>query len=50
MVYAVASIAFLSFIVWAHHMFSTSMSAGRQLFFMYTTMFIAIHTGVKVFN
>jgi cytochrome c oxidase subunit 1 len=50
MVYATASIAILSFVVWAHHMFTTGIPAAGTLFFMYATMLIAVPTGVKVFN
>jgi cytochrome c oxidase subunit 1 len=50
MVYATASIAILSFLVWAHHMFTTGMPVTGQLFFMYATMLISVPTSVKIFN
>jgi cytochrome c oxidase subunit I len=50
MVYAICAIGVLSFIVWAHHMFTTGMPVTGQLFFMYTTMLIAVPTAVKIFN
>lgn len=50
MVFAIASIAFLSFLVWAHHMFIDGLPLGGEIFFMFATMLIAIPTGVKIFN
>jgi cytochrome c oxidase subunit 1 len=50
MVYALVAIAFLSLIVWAHHMYTVGMPLAGNLFFMYATILIAVPTGVKIFN
>src|SRR5260221_5943392 len=50
MVFATASIALLSFIVWGHHMFTVGMPAAGPLFFVYATVPIAGPTGLKGLN
>src|SRR5262245_58396253 len=50
MVYSVAGIAGLGFIVWAHHMFMSGMNPMLAMGFMVSTMMIALPSAVKVFN
>jgi cytochrome c oxidase subunit I len=48
-VYAMWAIGVLSVVVWAHHMFTSGMSTGAQLYFMYSTMLISLPLAVLFF-
>src|SRR5467141_1942433 len=50
MVAATVCIGFVSFSVWAHHMFTVGMTSYANSFFTITTMAIAVPTGIKIFN
>ena len=50
MVASILAIAFLSFIVWGHHMFVTGMNPFLGSVFTFTTLLIAIPSAVKAFN
>jgi cytochrome c oxidase subunit I len=50
MVAATICIGFISFSVWAHHMFTVGMSSYGNTFFTVTSMVIAVPTGIKIFN
>jgi cytochrome c oxidase subunit 1 len=50
MVAATIAIGFISFSVWAHHMFTIGMSSYGNSFFVFTTVAIAVPTGIKIFN
>ena len=50
MIGSILAIAFLSFIVWGHHMFVTGMNPFLGSVFTFTTLLIAIPSAVKAFN
>jgi cytochrome c oxidase subunit 1 len=50
MVYSIAGIAGLGFIVWGHHMFMSGMNPALGMTFMVSTMMIALPSAIKTFN
>jgi cytochrome c oxidase subunit I len=50
MVAATICIGFIGMSVWAHHMFTVGMSSNANMFFVLSTMAIAVPTGIKIFN
>ncbi|WP_298938849.1 cbb3-type cytochrome c oxidase subunit I, partial [uncultured Dysgonomonas sp.] len=50
MIISLAAIMFLSFLVWAHHMFVSGMSPFLGSIFTLMTLIIAVPSAIKVFN
>jgi cytochrome c oxidase subunit I len=50
MVAASVGIGFVSFSVWAHHIFTIGMNSYANGFFALTSMVVGIPTGIKIFN
>jgi len=48
--FSTVAIGFYSMLVWAHHMFSVGLPTFLNVFFMLSSMVIAVPTGVKIFN
>jgi cytochrome c oxidase subunit 1 len=48
--YSALAIGFIGFLVWGHHMFVSGMSTVASVIFSFLTFFVAVPTGIKIFN
>ena len=48
--FSALAIAFIGFLVWGHHMFVSGMSTVAGVIFSFLTFFVAVPTGIKIFN
>ena len=50
MALAIYAIAFVGFETWVHHMFVSGVPDWLRVLFSYTTLFVGVPTGIKIFN